>query len=234
MRNRYWKGIAVGIAAGVALASAGALWAQGKGGGSGRVIAVDVVRVFAEYQRQKDLSEEMKNKNDQLQKENQARREAIETLQTTVDRMNPDDPLYASKVRDVLQMQIEYKNWFDLNQADMAREVGVWTAKIYNEIVAGASDMAQKENIDLVVFKDEFKPESYNVDQIRQQISNRKVLYASGAADYSAQLLEKLNTAYRAQPRTNMLQVSPVSSAAPAAPAAPPAAAPNSAAKKKP
>lgn len=233
MRKSYWTGIAIGAAVGVVLASAGALWAQGKGGGSGRVIAVDVVKVFAEYQRQKDLSEEMKNKNDQLQKENQTRREAIETLQTTVDRMNPDDPLYPSKVRDVLQMQIEYKNWFDLNQADMAREVGVWTAKIYNEIVAGAGDMAQKENVDLVVFKDEFKPESYNVDQIRQQISNRKVLYASGAADYSQQLIEKLNTTYRAQPKTNMLQVSPVSSAPPpAAPAAP--AGGSTAAKKKP
>jgi hypothetical protein len=120
-----------------------------------------------------------------------------------------------------------------LNQADMAREVGVWTAKIYNEIVAGASDMAQKEGIDLVVFKDEFKPESYNVDQIRQQISNRKVLFASGSADYTQQLIEKLNTIYRAQPKTNMLQVSPVSSAPPAAPTAAPAGG-NAAARKKP
>src|SRR5262245_57308639 len=232
MRKSYWMGIAVGAAVGIVLTSAGALWAQAKGGGSGRVIAVDVVKVFSEYQRQKDLSEEMKNKNDELQKENQARREAIETLQTTVDRMNPDDPLYPSKVRDVLQMQIEYKNWFDLNQADMAREVGVWTAKIYNEIVAGAGDMAQKEGVDLVVFKDEFKPESYNVDQIRQQISNRKVLFASGSADYTQQLIEKLNTVYRAQPKTNMLQVSPVSAAPPAAPATP--AGGNAAAKKKP
>lgn len=234
MRKSYWTGIAIGGAVGVVLASAGALWAQAKGGGSGRVIAVDVVKVFAEYQRQKDLSEEMKNKNDQLQKENQTRREAIETLQTTVERMNPDDPLYTSKMRDVLQMQIEYKNWFDLNQADMAREVGVWTAKIYKEIVAGAGDMAQREGIDLVVFKDEFEPKTYDVEAIRQQISNRKILYASGSADYSPQLIEKLNTVYRAQPRTNMLQVSPVSSAPPVAP---PAAAPaggNAAAKKKP
>ena len=229
MRRSYWMGLAVGGAIGVVLASAGALWARSSSGASGRVIAVDVVKVFAEYQRQKDLSEEMKNKNDQLQKENSARREAIETLQTTVERMNPEDPLYPAKMREVLQVQIEYKNWFDLNQADMAREVGVWTAKIYNEIVAGASDMAQKEGIDLVVFKDEFKPESYAVDAVRAQISNRKVLYASAAADYSLQLIEKLNTVYRTQPRKNMLQVSPVSSAAPATPAGG-----NAAATKKP
>lgn len=236
MRSRIFSGLIIGAALGAMLSSVGALWANGNATLTGRVAAVDVSVVFSEYQRQKDLSEEFKNKKDALDRENQSRRNAIETSQAQVDRMDPNrDPLYPAKVRELLQMQIEYKNWFDLNEADLAREVGVWTAKIYNEIVTAAGDMAQKEGIDLVVYKDDFRPTNYNVDQIRQQIAARKILFASTAADISNQLLEKLNAQYRTQPRTNMLQV-PGAAAAPApAVATPPAAAnTNQPAKKKP
>lgn len=198
--------IVAGVVAVGVLAAAGALQARNYPA-AGRVVAVDVARVFQEYQRQKDLLEEMNTKQEQLQKENQARREAIDALQATTDRMNPNDPLYTSKVRELLQMQIEYKNWFDLTQADMAREVGVWTAKIYEEIVASVSDMANKEGIDLVLYKEDFRPGSYAVDNVRQAIVNRKVLFAGPAADPSQALIDKLNAAYRAMPKSNMLQI---------------------------
>ncbi|MBI5865257.1 MAG: hypothetical protein HZB38_12250 [Planctomycetes bacterium] len=111
MRRNQWLGLAVGGAVGLVLASGGMLTAQNKGTATGRVVAVDVVKVFAEYLRQKDLSEEMKQKEDQLQKENQTRRDSIEAAQAQVDRMDAGkDPLYAAKVRELLQMQIEYKN----------------------------------------------------------------------------------------------------------------------------
>lgn len=236
MRNRIFSGLIIGAALGAVLSSAGALWANGSATLTGRVAAVDVSVVFSEYQRQKDLSEEFKNKKDALDRENQSRRNAIETSQAQVDRMDPNrDPLYPAKVRELLQMQIEYKNWFDLNEADLAREVGVWTAKIYNEIVAAAGELAQKDGIDLVVYKDDFRPTNYNVDQIRQQIAGRKILFASNAADISSPLLEKLNAQYRTQPRSNMLQVPGAAAApAPAATTPPAAANTNQPAKKKP
>ncbi|MBI5866163.1 MAG: hypothetical protein HZB38_16970 [Planctomycetes bacterium] len=84
-----------------------------------------------------------------------------------------------------------------------------------------------------MVFKDDFRPTNYQVDQIRQQIANRKVLYASNAVNYTNQLLEKLNAAYRALPKSNMLQVSPAA-AVPAAPPAAAAPAGNAGGKKKP
>lgn len=208
------KGLIVGGVVGAVLAAAsGYLWANPRplGPSAGRIVTVDLVTVFNESQRQKDLAEEMKGKQDALQKENEKRRGQIDSEQNTVDHMDVNDPTFQTRARELLRMQIEYKNWFDLMQADLARETGVWTIKIYKEILDGVKDLAEKEGFELVLYRDEFVPTTYAVDQVREQIRARKVLFAAGSTDITQQIIQKLNDTYRAQPRQPMLQVTPIS-----------------------
>ncbi|MCC6358412.1 MAG: OmpH family outer membrane protein [Phycisphaerales bacterium] len=222
MSGMYRRGLIVGGVVGAVLTAASAyLWAapQPLAGAAGRTVTVDLVTVFNESQRQKDLAEEMKIKQDGLQKENQTRRDKIDQEQALLDKMNASDPTFATRARELLRMQIEYKNWFDLMQADLARETGVWTVRVYEEILAGIKDLAEKDGIELVLYRDEFVATTYNVEQVREQIRARKVLYAAGATDITQQVIQKLNEAYRAQPRQPMLQVGPVGGAPAPAPA---------------
>jgi len=210
MRRTWWTGAVCGAAAGsVLLASAGALLAQGPaaGGGIGRVASIDVIKVFNEYQRQKDLTEELRSEQGKLQAENEQRRARIDSLQATLDAMSEADPTRTQKMREYFQEQIDYKNWYDLMQAELSREVAVWTIRVYKEILEGTAELAKKQGVDLVLYTDEYKPVSYDPEAIRQQIRERKVVYAGSTIDMTQPVLDTLNSRYRAQPRQPMLQV---------------------------
>lgn len=172
-----------------------------------RVGVIDVVHVFNEYQRQKDLTEEMKNLRQNLDDENRQRLQKIDAKQKEVDLLDPNDPAYLKKMREVLQMQIEYKNWFDVKQAELSREVAVWTSKIYKEIITGVEQIADREGFDLVMYREEFPPVSVDPEEIRNRIRNRTVLYARNTIDVTTIVLEKLNADYRSLPSTPMLSV---------------------------
>lgn len=197
--------VAIGAAA---LLPAGWTMAQGKGSCE-RMACVDVTRAFNQYQRQIDLSRELDQLKLTLQNESESRRAAIETLAATVQKMDLSDPTYAARSNELLKMQIEYKNWFDLKQAELTREAGLWTAKIYKEIIASLSDLALKEAIDVVCSLEEFDDRSPDPENIRGQIRNRKVLFCSKGADLTDVLVERLNAEYKATPKQPMLNSKP-------------------------
>ncbi|MFO0838286.1 MAG: OmpH family outer membrane protein [Phycisphaerae bacterium] len=209
MKRLHWTGILMGAAAaGVLTLATTSLTAQTPPARAGtRVAVVDVVKIFGECQRQKDLSEELKQLQEKLEAENVKRRQAIDALQATVDALDPNDPTRPAKTRELLARQIDYKNWFDLQQAAVAREVAVWTAKIYDDIVATTAAQAEKDGIDLVTYRDEFPIKSADPNEVQAQIRNRKVIYSRKEIDLTDMVLNKVDTDYRAKPKQPMLSL---------------------------
>jgi len=209
MRRTWWVGLVTGLAAAlVVLGFAQSLRAQvGGTPPTGRIACVDVVQVFNEFQRQKDLTEEMRELQDRLNEENKQRRQKIDALQAEIDKLDPDDPAYVTRMREMLAMQIDYKNWVDLKQADMSREVGVWSVRIYREILKAVEELARRDGYDLVLYRGQFEPVSMDPDQIKEQIRSNHLLYASPSVDITQVVTDKLNRDYRAQPRVKMMLV---------------------------
>lgn len=209
MKRTTFSTLLIGLMTGAVLfgGTAGVLRAQNDAPPAGSPVAtIDVVLVFNEYQRQKDLSEEFREKQTSLQAEDQSRRQRIDAAQATLDQLDPTDPAAVTRARELLQMKIEYRNWADLAQADLERELGLWTARVYQEILSATGQVAESRGHQVVLYRDEFQPLS-DPQRIREQIQQRKVVYASGGTDISQLVLERLNTEYRKQPRAKMLQV---------------------------
>jgi Skp family chaperone for outer membrane proteins len=209
--KRTWRmGLLAGVVIGaVSFTALTGLYAQGRGPSDCCVACLDVVKIFNEYERQKDLTEEMRAINQDMQDEEQRRRGQIDTLQATLDAISDSDPAKVKRQREMLQLQIDYKNWGELMQADMAREIGLWTRRVYGEIVAAAQETAQRQGFDIVLYKDQPELVGYDPEALRDQIRSRKLVYASEMVDITQTVLDKLNSDYRAQPKVQMLQLSP-------------------------
>lgn len=192
----------------VALVASRSLEAQGKAAAaSGKVAVLDVVQVFNDYQRQKDLTEEMNEVQGKLQEENTQRRQRIDALQAEIDRLDKEDPTFVTRARELLAMQIEYKNWVDLKQADLTREVGVWSNRVYKEICRTAEAVAKQQGYDLVLYKGKFDESIMDPDQVKDQIRSTQVIYAGPQIDLTQAVADKLNADYRAQPRVKMMMM---------------------------
>ena len=210
MRRTCWMGLLAGIViAAVTLTAVSGLYAQGRGSSDCCVACLDVVRIFTEYERQKDLTEEMRLVNQEMQDEEQRRRGQIDSLQATLDAMSPDDPTRVKRYREMFQLQLDYKNWGELMQADMGREIGLWTRRIYGEIMNATEELARREGFDIVLYKDQPELIGFDPDAVREQIRSRKLLFGSPTVDLTQPVLDKLNADYRQQPKTQMLQISP-------------------------
>lgn len=198
--------VLAGLASGAALLAAAAALSTQNEGKSGHccVATIDVNVVFNEYQRQKDLTEELRQWQEKSRLESEARRQKIDAAQAALDALSPGDPVAPARWRELVQMQIDFKNWSEYTQAEMQREIGLWTAKVYQEIVTATEELARARGLDVVLFRDEFRPAG-NPEQVREQILRRSLIYASAATDVSQPVLEKLNAAYRAQPRVKMM-----------------------------
>lgn len=209
MNRRWLTGMVTGVAVGlVAFVLSESIHAQGSSPPTGRVACVHVIQVFNEYQRQKDLSEEMEALKQRVQDEIGERQNKIDTKQATIDAMDPDDPNIIAHMRELMAMQIDSKNWLDLKQAEMQREIGLWSYRVYKELTEATAAIAQQQGYDLVFYKGEFEvTPMMNPEAIRAQIESNHLLYANPATDITQAVLDNLNAAYRAQPRTPMLQV---------------------------
>ena len=172
-----------------------------------RVATIDVVLIVNEYQRQKDLSEEMLRLQQALSAESETRTQKIDAAQAELNAFNPTDPAYKKTMQDLFAMRIDYKNWHELKQAMMTGEVAVWTHTIYKEIVDAASSIAQREGIDVVLYRDEFPPVINDVQEMRNIIRQRKMIYSNPQIDMSQAVLSALNAAYRAQPVRQMINI---------------------------
>jgi len=207
MKRGWLPGVLTGVAVGVAaLAFAKTMVGQGAATPvSGRVACVNVIYTINEYQQQKDLPEEFNGHRERVMAEDKQRKDRIDTLQAEIDRMDPNDPTLVQRMREMLALQIDYKNWRDLKQADTARELGVWSIRIYRDVVRAVEELAKRDGYDMVYYRGEFEQVSMDPDVIREQIRSLHLLYANPAIDLTQVVLDKLNAEYRAKPRQKML-----------------------------
>jgi len=199
--------LAIALGAALALTYARPIQAQSAAPLTGKIACVDVGVVFDEYQRLRDLNEEVKALQDKLKTEELDRRNKIEAARAELDALGDDDPTYRERARNVLAMQIDYKNWGDLKQADLSRELALWTVSSYKEVLDMVADVAQHEGYDMVFYKGQFDPPRMDMDTISDQIRNQKLLYANAATDLTQTVLDRLNAKYRNEPHKPMLWV---------------------------
>jgi Skp family chaperone for outer membrane proteins len=198
-----------GVSCGLALfVSARTMLAQNKAAApTGRIAVVNVVQILNDYQRQKDLIDEIGKYQEKLQTEEKQRRDKLDKLKADLDKMDPDEPTLVARMREMLAQQVDYKNWGELAQLNMAREFGVWTVRIYKDMTKITEELAKRDGYDLVLYKGDFQAPSMDPDAIKEQVRSTHVLYASPAIDISQMVLDKLNADYRAQPKMPMLQM---------------------------
>ncbi|MFH1746705.1 MAG: OmpH family outer membrane protein [Planctomycetota bacterium] len=208
MKRTWLTGLLVGIGmCTVVFIVTGALQAQSAPQPTGRVACVNVIQVFSEYQRMKDVQEELKQLDARLNTEGESRQKAADDLQATIDVMDREDPTFLKKNAELLEMRIGLRTWAEVKKAHTAREIGLATDRIYRDIIGVCEQIARQAGYDIVLQTQPYQPMSMSPDEIEAQMQNRKVLFSSEAVDISDLVLRKLNADYRTQPPRPQLYV---------------------------
>ena len=163
---------------------------------TGKVAVCDVVTVFKNYQRAKDLSAEFTKKREKIIEEDKKRIEEIKLLEQVLDALTPDSKQYEANLAKHEQLVISRDAWFQGKTAAAVRWHRTLTQQMYEEILEMVAAVAKEGGFDLVLHKEDVELTSQTTPELLNKIAQRKVLYVNDAIDLTSVVLDRMNRQY--------------------------------------
>jgi Skp family chaperone for outer membrane proteins len=179
------------------LAAAPLLAAEGT-----RIAVANTARIFSEMQELKDLRAKLQSEQKLLAGASAEKQDKLKAMQAARDTLKTDSPQYQEKNAEWLKAAIEYEAWGKINEADMQRNQKLQMRRLFEKIAQAVAEVAKQKGYDLVLtdqhpdLPDEL--DRISLDQLRNLINSRNVLYAGEKVDISDDVLAFLDARYRA------------------------------------
>ncbi len=162
-----------------------------------RVAVCDVVEVFNNYERAKDLTAKLNLRRKGIQAENKKRKNAIDEIGDELNRLKEGGDEYEKRLSEMQRLTIDRKAWLQFQEARALREHHRLTKAMYEEIIKAIEAEAKSKGYDLVIYAERGGLRSTDTPSLLQEIAQRKVLYFADRVDITSTVLARLNRTYR-------------------------------------
>jgi Skp family chaperone for outer membrane proteins len=174
-------------------------YAQAK---SATIGVVDVEKVFNELDERADILAGVQSEVQKLQQWEQQQRESLKKLQMDLDLLKPDTQEYINTREQLRRKAIEIRVELEVKQRQLEAEQAAKMEMLYRKILDGIARVAQEQNVQLVLMKDNTPAiRNANAQQIAAMVQGRKVLYSAPDMDMSEAVKRKLNAEYKLAPK---------------------------------
>ena len=160
------------------------------------MVVCDVVTVFNDYDRAKDLTETFRVRSDGITQERDKRAARIQAMQEELQGLKSGSPDYESLLQDIQREAIEAEAWQQYKMTLAARDHHRLTTEMYEEILTMVQTVAEQQGHSLVLFREGRSTQTESIQQLLSQVKNRKVLYSSPRIDITQIVLTRLNQQY--------------------------------------
>jgi Skp family chaperone for outer membrane proteins len=169
-----------------------------------RVGTANPAKIFDEIRETQDLKTRLEAERKLLEQSDLERKQRLRDLQEARNQLRPDSPQYQQRNQELMQAGVEYEVWVRMQQAELGRRQKEQLRTIFDKIAAAVSEVASQKGFDLIV-SDQRPPipenlEQIDINQLRELINRRTVLYSAPKADISEDVIALLNARYVAAP----------------------------------
>lgn len=163
-----------------------------------KVAVVDVLKIFNGLQEKAQIEADMRTKSEQLQKEEQTRRQELQDLQNDLKILAPDTQAYTQKTEQIKSKVIELRVWSEIQADGLKSESSLQLAGLYRKMVQSIGKVAKENGYDLALYKEQ-QPDFENVkaEAINQLIQLRKLLWSADDLDITDQVITRMNNEYK-------------------------------------
>ena len=125
----------------------------------------------------------------------------LQDLEAARNLLKPDSQQFADANKQLLQAAIEFETWGKLTQNDVQRNQKQQMRQLFDKITAAAGEVAEQKGYDVVIADQ--RPELGNIDQLnvnqlRDLINQRNVLYANPSIDITNDVIAALDAQHKA------------------------------------
>ncbi len=162
-----------------------------------RVAVVDMVKVFNDYERTKEINKRLARRQEELKAKRKELIDKIEAVKAELDNFQPDSKDYYERQKKLFKMSVELKSYTQVATEDIKREFRLMTEDIYKQIVNAVKDVAESSGYDLVLYLDAVKIQGDSFPALLEKIRQRKVIYSSKHIDITQHVLNYINQKYK-------------------------------------
>jgi Skp family chaperone for outer membrane proteins len=166
---------------------------------AGGVAVCDIIHIFNNYQRAKDLTADLNKRREAIKAETEKRNKVIEARQLELESYKKGSPKYKEVYNEITRLRIEAQAYLQYQEALALEDHRDLTKDMYSEITAMISQVSRQRGVSLVVHHELTPIETDNTAELLRQIRDRKVLYAATTLDITDAVLTSLNTTYKAK-----------------------------------
>jgi hypothetical protein len=166
-----------------------------------RTASVNLLRVMDKLQERQEAEMQVAAMTRQFEGERDARKKRFESATKELAAM-PDTPERQTKLEGLILEQLEFEQWANacMSQIDLERSL-MWRS-IYRNLRSESAKLAENEGYDFIVVDDGTDDIPTQRDakvpqeaQVVEQLSRRRMLYASPANDLTDKLIVRMNNA---------------------------------------
>lgn len=161
--------------------------------GGTRVAAVDLVKVFNDFEQTKAVNDAMKAYRDKVAQEADQKMAEIKAEEDALEKTDPASLDRQARITKIKRMRLEYSVWESLEKDFVSEQYVAWVKRTYQMVIDGIAEVAKKQGVQLVVTQEQVDTSVTKPEPLLQQILNRKVVYADNSVDISAEVLATLN-----------------------------------------
>ncbi len=167
------------------------------------VAVINLAGVLEGLAERADAEAELRAQSETITKEAQSKEAEVRALQQSLAALtDPIERLAAEEKVDNAVIQL--MAWQELIKREIDVERALRLEKIYKDIMSAVADMATSDGIDLVLIHDGATDIQTNPDpqappletQVRQQIAQRRIAFASERIDRTRDIIVRMNKTY--------------------------------------
>jgi Skp family chaperone for outer membrane proteins len=177
-----------------------------------RIAFCDLVSVFNEYERAKDLTEQLSQIRTSVEAERVQRQKKIDALSRELENYKKGSQQYERTAEDLMRQDIDLQAYLRYQEQVALRKHRAMTQEMYAEIVDTVTKIAVQQGYTIVMQKEQAELNTTDTNAMLQQIYNRKILYFAPSLDITETVLATLNRQYKDTKKA------PPAAGAPAAP----------------
>ncbi len=162
-----------------------------------RVAVCDLIKVFSDYQRSKDLMAEMNERRQTIEAENRKRIKKLEELKTEMDGYKIGSKKHTEVLDKMRRAAIEREVWLKIEQNSVLADHRRLTEEMLEQIKDTIATVARERNIDLVLQLEPKEMDPQNLQELVAQIDRRKVLYNRQDIDITKAVSQRITESYR-------------------------------------
>jgi len=198
MKVSRWTMLAAALLAGAVVLTRSPAQTRPTAVAATRVAVCDVVGIFNNYQRAKDLTAKLNERRRSIQAENEQRGKEIEAIKMELEGLKKGSREYEKRFKEMQRRTFDRAAWLKYEESLAIREHHRLTREMYTQIQETVATVARRQGFHIVLFRDPEKLTSQNTSELLRQINMRKVLYSDDRVDITEETLRTLNETYKA------------------------------------